>query len=105
MRLRPGSPSRIDDAFGALAYAGPTKSPPLRASEPREWLGWADVRGATLDRWGTSRLRHPATTVLYGNQVNLLAGLTRKFTPRFSDRRRRRLRDVRLSLGRSCRAA
>jgi hypothetical protein len=76
------SPSRIDDAFGAFAYAGPTKSPPLRASEPREWLGWADVRGATLDRWAVAAAP-PGNNVLYGNQVNLLAGLTRKFTPRF----------------------
>lgn len=79
-----GSPSHIDDTFNALAYAGPTKAPPLRVAEPREWLGWAEVRGATLDHWGTGA---PGTVVgapmLYGDQVNLLAGVTRKFTPNF----------------------
>jgi Bacterial Ig-like domain (group 3)/Autotransporter beta-domain/Immunoglobulin I-set domain len=79
----PRSPSsRIDDTFNALAYAGPDKAPPLRETQPREWLGWAEVRGATLDRWGSS-LALPGATVLYGNQINLLAGLTRKFTPDF----------------------
>jgi uncharacterized repeat protein (TIGR01451 family) len=79
---RPPSPSRVDDSFGALAYAGPTKTTPLRVAEARQWLGWADVRGATLDRWG-STAAVPGANVLYGNQVNLLAGLTRKFTPNF----------------------
>ena len=83
----PGSaPSRVDDAFNALGYAGPAKAPPLRAVEPKEWLGWAEVRGATLDRWNTtSTFGIPATTssVLYGNQVNLLAGLTRRLAPNF----------------------
>jgi uncharacterized repeat protein (TIGR01451 family) len=78
------SPSHIDDTFSALAYAGPTKARPLRVAEPKEWLGWAEVRGATLDHWGTGA---PGTVVgapmLYGNQVNLLAGLTRKFTSNF----------------------
>jgi hypothetical protein len=78
----PTSPSRIDDTLSALAYAGPTKAPPLRVAEPREWLGWAEVRGATLDRWG-SPASVPGASVLYGNQVNLVAGLTRKFTPNF----------------------
>ncbi|MFB9262433.1 Ig-like domain repeat protein [Bradyrhizobium erythrophlei] len=76
------SPTRIDDAFGALAYAGPTKAQSRRIADPREWLGWAEVRGATLDRWGNLNAV-PGATVLYGNQVNLLAGLTRKFTPNF----------------------
>ena len=85
---QPGSPARIDDTFNALGYAGPTKAPPLRVAEPREWLGWAEVRGATLDRWGSLSTAPgfstvPGATVLYGNQVNLLAGLTRKFTPNF----------------------
>jgi hypothetical protein len=86
--LQPGSPARIDDTFNALGYAGPTKAPPLRVAEPREWLGWVEVRGATLDRWGNLSTAPgfstvPGATVLYGNQVNLLAGLTRKFTPNF----------------------
>jgi len=80
------SGKRVDDDFSALGYAGKdgtvTKAPPLRVAEPREWLGWAEVRGATLDRWGNLSTV-PGATVLYGNQVNLLAGLTRKFTPNF----------------------
>jgi hypothetical protein len=80
------APSRVDDAFNALGYAGPVKAPPLRAPEARDWLGWAEIRGTTLDRWNTaSTFGFPATTssVLYGNQVNLLAGLTRRLTPNF----------------------
>jgi hypothetical protein len=73
--------SRVDDGFGALAYAGTTKAPPIRAAEPKDWFGWAEVRGAALDHWGSSAV--PSATMLYGNQVNLLAGLTRKFTPNF----------------------
>jgi len=87
---RPGSPPqtdaasapRVDDAFDALAYAGATKALPPRMIEAREWYGWAEVRGATLDRWG-SLLTTPGATLLYGNQINMLAGLTRKFTPDF----------------------
>ena len=78
----PSSSSRSADGFGALAYVGPAKAPRIRATEPREWFGWAEVRGATLDRWGSSAAAAGAS-VLYGNQVNLLGGLTRKFTPNF----------------------
>jgi len=58
---RPSSPSRVDNAFSALAYAGPAKAPPIRVDEPRAWFGWAEVRGATLDRWA-ARTRYPAPT-------------------------------------------
>ena len=81
-----GKPSsRIDDGFGALAEAGPTEAPP-RHVEPRDWLGWADVRGATLNHWGAGT--GVAGTVagvpmLYGSQINLLAGLTRRLLPDF----------------------
>jgi len=79
----PRSPSsRIGDTFSALALAEPDKAPPRRVSEPREWLGWAEVHGTTLDRWGSSTAA-PTASLLYGNQINLLAGLTRKFTPNF----------------------
>jgi hypothetical protein len=78
---RTASVSRVDDGFGALAYAGPTKAPPIRVGEPKDWFGWAEVRGATLDHWGSSAV--PGATMLYGSQVNLLAGLSRKFTPNF----------------------
>lgn len=70
--------SRVEDAFGALAYAAPIKAP-RRYVEPKDWLGWAEVRGATLDRWSSNG----ATSTLYGNQINALAGLTRKLTPNF----------------------
>lgn len=73
------SNTRVNDAFGALAYAAPTKAP-LRFIEQKEWLGWAEVRGATLDQSGRNT---GAPSTLYGNQINLTAGLTRKLTPNF----------------------
>ncbi len=78
---RTASVSRVDDGFGALAYAGTTKAPPHRVAEPKDWFGWAEVRGATLDHWGSPAV--PGATMLYGSQVNLLAGVSRKFTPNF----------------------
>ena len=78
-------PSRTDDAFAALGYAGPTKAPPLRVTEPKEWLGWAEISGATLNRWNapTAVNAIAAVPTVYGNQVNLTAGLTRVLTPNF----------------------
>jgi hypothetical protein len=79
------STSRVDDAFGALAYASPTKAPP-RYVEQRDWLGWAEVRGAVLDHWssGTGAVGTvPGASMLYGSQVNVIAGLTRRLTPNF----------------------
>jgi hypothetical protein len=74
---------RVDDVFGALAYAGVTKAPP-RLVDQRDWLGWAEVRGAHLDHWGTGGLGTVAgASLLYGNQVNVLAGLTRRLAPNF----------------------
>jgi Bacterial Ig-like domain (group 3)/Autotransporter beta-domain len=82
-RADSASPSRVDDAFGALAYAEPTKAPP-RYVEQRDWLGWAEVRGANLNHWGTGGLGTVAgAPMLYGSQVNLLAGLTRRLMPNF----------------------
>ena len=77
--------SRPDDPFAALGYAGPVKAPPVRAREPKEWLGWAEVSGATLDRWNapTAVYTVAAAPTLYGNQVNLTGGLTRVLTPSF----------------------
>lgn len=72
--------SRVNDAFGALAYAGLLKAP-KRYVEPRDWLGWAEVRGATLERWNSGGTGAPST--LHGNQINALAGLTRKLAPNF----------------------
>jgi hypothetical protein len=81
------STSRVDDAFSALAYAAPTKAPPApRYVEQRDWLGWAEVRGAVLDHWGSGTGAGgtvPGASMLYGSQVNLIAGLTRRLTPNF----------------------
>jgi hypothetical protein len=68
--------------MAALAYAAPTKAPPRVIESPREWFGWAEIRGATLDHWNNS-FTTPGTSVVYGNQVNLLAGLTYRFMPNF----------------------
>jgi len=89
--VRPGgsrandTASRTDDAFAALGYAGPVKAPRLRASDPKEWLGWVEISGATLNRWSTPAVLGVATAAptVYGNQVNLTAGLTRVLTPNF----------------------
>jgi hypothetical protein len=80
--LRTASVSHVDDTFGALPHAGPTTTPPPSVTEPKDWFGWAEVRGATLDHWG-SLTATPAAAMLYGSQVNLLAGLSRKLTPNF----------------------
>ncbi|WP_159450493.1 Ig-like domain repeat protein [Bradyrhizobium mercantei] len=78
------SPQRIDDAFAALTTKA-VKAP--RQVEPRDWYAWAEVHGATLDRWGTSGVGGvgvlPGQTMLWGNQVNVLAGISRKITPNF----------------------
>ena len=77
------SSSRVDDGFAAMAYAGPSKALPRPAApKERDWLAWAEVRGSELDRWGSSTAV-PGATALYGSQINLLAGLTRKLTPNF----------------------
>jgi Bacterial Ig-like domain (group 3)/Autotransporter beta-domain len=76
---RPGT-GRVDDALNALG-AMPTKAPP-RYIEQKDWLGWAEVRGAILDHWnGPGTV--PGVPFLTGSQVNLLAGLTRRVLPNF----------------------
>jgi len=84
-RANDGASSRTDDAFAALGYAGPVKAQPQRAVEPREWLAWAEISGATLSRWAapTAPGAVAAAPVIYGNQVDLLAGVTRVLTPNF----------------------
>jgi hypothetical protein len=72
--------SRVDDAFASLdRNAMPAKAPPPRYIEPKEWLFWADVRGAGINRSGSPA----AASVLYGSQINALMGLTRRITPNF----------------------
>jgi hypothetical protein len=68
--------SRIDDGFSALAYNGNITKAPQLTTLQREWLGWIDVRGVSVDRSSIGN-------DLKGNQVNTLAGITRKFTPDF----------------------
>ncbi len=58
--------SRADDAFSAFE-----KKP--SSSRPQDWRVWIEVRGSN---WNTSG----AATDLRGDQINVLAGLTRRFT-------------------------
>jgi hypothetical protein len=69
----------VDDDFAALGYAGamPTKAPPVVGpAAPREWLAWISVRG-------TDYFRPTFGDDLKGEQVDMLAGLTRRVTPDF----------------------
>jgi hypothetical protein len=77
--------TRTDDAFAALGYAGPVKAQPVRATEQREWLGWAEISGATLNRWNTPAAVNAVATAptVYGDQINITAGLTRVLTSNF----------------------
>jgi len=69
--------SRVDDAFSALAYDGNiSKAPPRLTAPQRDWLGWIDVRGTSVDRRSIGN-------DLKGDQINATAGLTRKLTPDF----------------------
>jgi Subtilase family/Bacterial Ig-like domain (group 3)/Autotransporter beta-domain len=72
------SGSRVDDGFAALGYAGDDgtvlKAPPVLAMH--RWLAWIDVQGADFNRstFGSD---------LQGTQINALAGVSYKLTPRF----------------------
>jgi outer membrane autotransporter protein len=72
--------SRVDDAFAAIdRNTMPVKAPPNRYVPPKDWLFWADIRGAGINR------ETSATTaqVLYGSQVNALIGLTHRVSTNF----------------------
>jgi hypothetical protein len=77
--------SRVGDAFAAIDQQMPRKAPPKTYREEKDWLFWIDVRGTSIDRWGTSTT--PGTSVnqssLFGTQVNALVGLTYKLRPNF----------------------
>ncbi|WP_441259775.1 IPT/TIG domain-containing protein [Bradyrhizobium sp. 521_C7_N1_3] len=75
--------SRIDDAFAAIDRAAPTKAPAARFREQKDWLFWIDVRGSGIDQWGSSgNIGQGATqATLFGQQVNLLSGLTYRARP------------------------
>ncbi|MDH2406385.1 IPT/TIG domain-containing protein, partial [Bradyrhizobium sp. SSUT18] len=78
-----GSP-RIDDAFAAIDRASPTKAPPMaRFKQQKDWLFWVDVRGTGIDQWGSSGSIGQGATqaTLYGQQLNLLSGLTYRAAP------------------------
>src|SRR6516162_5085661 len=67
---------RAGYAFAGLGYAGePVLKAPPRAA-PKEWLGWADVRGIG---WNTNQ----QTGDIRGGQTNGLLGLSRKLAPDF----------------------
>lgn len=72
--------SRIDDAFASLDLGRSTKAPTIRPM--KEWLGWAEISGSVVNRWGNPTAA-PGAAALYGNQVNALIGLTRKLAPEF----------------------
>jgi hypothetical protein len=63
----------MDEEFAALGSKAPPKSPVVQ----RDWLGWIDVRGLSLNNNNT------LGNDLKGNQLNVTAGLTRKLTPDF----------------------
>lgn len=69
-------PSGAPDKVAIGLSPGFTKAPPLIAA-PREWLAWADVRGATLQRSGSLG----GASLIAGDQVNALLGITRKLRP------------------------
>jgi hypothetical protein len=72
--------SRTADAFAAIARNGmATKAPLLRPLESKDWMLWADVRGAGIDHWGTPAGSSPAQ--LSGSQVNALLGVSRRVVP------------------------
>jgi hypothetical protein len=74
-----GSTKRVDDDFGALGYAPmTTKAPPpaLAAPAPHDWLAWINVRG-------TDFYRGTFGDDLKGEQVDAIAGLTRRLTSSF----------------------
>jgi hypothetical protein len=74
------SRSRIDNAFAAIDQQMPKKAP-SKWREEKDWLLWADVRGAGIDRWGTTTTAGVAQATqssLYGEQLNALIGLTYK---------------------------
>lgn len=75
--------SRIGDAFGAIDRAAPTKTPAARFREQKNWLFWIDARGTGVDRWGSSGNIGTGATqaTLYGQQINLLSGLTYRAAP------------------------
>ena len=72
-----GGTRRVDNDFSALGYAGlPTKAPPLAATPPTlasDWLAWVDVRGSQFDRTASG-------SDLTGNQIDTIAGLTRRLS-------------------------
>ncbi|MFY9837957.1 MAG: Ig-like domain repeat protein, partial [Xanthobacteraceae bacterium] len=74
-----GNTKRVDDDFGALGYAPmATKAPPPAppSAAPHDWLAWINVRG-------TDFYRGTFGDDLKGEQVDAIAGLTRRLTSTF----------------------
>ncbi len=74
------SKSRVDDALASINRNTMPAKAPARYTESKDWLLWADVRGSGIDRWNSSSA---APSMLYGDQVNALIGLTRRLGPSF----------------------
>jgi Bacterial Ig-like domain (group 3)/Autotransporter beta-domain/IPT/TIG domain len=73
-----GGGSGFDHDFGALGYVSPIKAPPKPAAPPRDWLAWIDVRGTQFNRSLSANAND-----LFGSQVDVIAGLTHRFTSDF----------------------
>jgi hypothetical protein len=69
---------RADAAFATLGYgtsSNVNKAPPLSPTKEREWSVWTNLRGTGWESNNNS------TADLKGSQLNLTAGIGRKFTP------------------------
>ena len=73
-----GAGSAFGHDFGALGYVSPIKAPPKPPPPPRDWLAWIDVRGTQFNRNPSANAND-----LLGSQVDVIAGLTHRFTPDF----------------------
>jgi uncharacterized repeat protein (TIGR01451 family) len=69
--------ARVANAFDAMRSRNGASAPAVA----REWYGWVDIRGAVLRHFNSGAAALPPVALLYGNQVNALTGLTRKFAP------------------------
>ncbi|RAI38862.1 hypothetical protein CH341_27050 [Rhodoplanes roseus] len=73
-----GGRSRIDDAFAAIDRGAMPAKAAARRAEPKDWLMWAEIRGAGV---GSLNQSSATPSPLSGTQVNALLGLTRRLTP------------------------
>ncbi|ABE40229.1 Outer membrane autotransporter barrel [Rhodopseudomonas palustris BisB5] len=70
--------ARFDDTFAAIDRKPDIAKAPAKApAVPKDWLMWAEVKGASIGQWNSTS----TASVLSGNQVNALIGLTRRPSP------------------------